>query len=293
MGPRAVSVRGNPTIDRADYLAQLKASCPADPELLRAWIEGDWAVARGAYFAGVLEEGRNAVEPWPALVAGDWASHLSLWQRNQLAKMHHGGYGWEHYLAHDFGVSAPSVTYLVARSPGGEGPDGLFYPRGSLVLVDELATVNGENLNQGRGLTVPALASEIRRFCERWDVEPAGCADDAIFARTGSGAGSIAEEFRAHGVRFTPARKADRLTGWEIMRRMLADAGKPDRPGLYVSRGCVYFWQTVPYLSRDARRPDDLDTNAPDHGADAVRYACMWQRHAGGVDKEGIVRWAS
>ena len=275
----------NPTINREDYLAQLRASCPADPELLRAWVEGDWAVMRGAYFAGVLEERRTAVDPWPSLRREDALAGLSLFERNQLARtgIARFGLGWDYYLAHDFGVSAPSVTYLVARSPGGEGPDGRFYPRGSLVLVDELATVAGENLNQGRGMTVPALAAEILRFCERWGVPARGCADDAIFARTGSGAGSIAQEFSSHGVRFSRARKADRRTGWEIMRRMFADAGKPDRAGLYATRSCSYFWATVPYLARDARRPDDLDTNSPDHAADAVRYACTWRRLCGGA----------
>jgi hypothetical protein len=278
----------NPTINRDEYLAQLKASCPSDPELLRAWVEGDWAIARGAYFAGVLDEGRNAIEPWQTVSARDTFSRLSLFERKQIAKRKGAGYGWEFYLAHDFGVSAPSVTYLVARSPGGDGPDGNHYPNGSLVLVDELATVQAENLNRGLGLTVPEQASRILTFCERWKVDPYGCADDAIFARTGSGAGSIAEEFAAHGVHFTRARKADRLTGWEIMRRMLADAGKPDRPGLYVSRSCEYFWATVPYLARDLRRPEDMDTKGPDHAADAIRYACTWQQQ---VARTMQIKW--
>ena len=77
------------------------------------------------------------------------------------------------------------------------------------------------------------------------------------------------------GVSFDPARKADRITGWATMRRLLADAGKPDVPGLYVSRAAEYFWQTVPYLARDEKRQEDVDTKGPDHGADAVRYGCL------------------
>lgn len=52
----------------------------------------------------------------------------------------------------------------------------------------------------------------------------------------GSGAGCIADEFQRAGVTFEPAHKGDRVQGWQRMRRMLADAGKPDRPGLYISR---------------------------------------------------------
>src|SRR6267143_1217787 len=116
-----VTYLDNPFIDQDAYRQQLGASCPSDPELLRAWLEGDWTVARGAYFAAVLEEARNAVERWP-----------------EIPK--HRGEPWLTYLAHDFGSSAPSVTYIVAKSPGATGSDGKFYPRGSLILVDELAS---------------------------------------------------------------------------------------------------------------------------------------------------------
>lgn len=242
---------GNTFIDRDQYRDQLESSCPNDPELLRAWLSGDWAVNRGAYFASVLDEDRNAVEPWTEIPQG-----------------------WRTYLAHDFGSSAPSVTYLVAESPG-DTVAGRYYPRDSLVLVDELATAKRDRPNEGLGWTVPILAEEIRAMCERWKVKARGVADDAIFAKTGSGAGSIADEFMRAQVYFSRARKADRIGGWNVMRRLLADAGKPDVPGLYVSRGCSYFWETVPYLGRDEKRVEDVDSQGPDHGADAARYACL------------------
>jgi hypothetical protein len=73
------------------------------------------------------------------------------------------------------------------------------------------------------------------------------------------------------------AKKADRFTGWNIIRRLLADAGKPDVPGLYISRAREYFWLTVPYLVRDPKRVEDVDSSGPDHAADAVRYGCLRQ----------------
>lgn len=243
---------GNHFIDREQYDAQLVSSCPGDPELLRSWRDGDWAIARGAYFASVLDEARNAVDPWQEIPRG-----------------------WLTYLTHDFGSTAPSVTYIVAKSPGGEGPDGKFYPRDSLVLVDELATCKRDRPSEGLGWTVPILAEEIVAMCDRWKVRAQGVADDAIFAQSGHGAGSIADEFSRCRVLFRPARKADRLTGWNIMRRLLEDAGKPDVPGLYISRACEYFWSTVPYLARDQKRVEDVDSSGPDHAADAVRYGCL------------------
>lgn len=243
---------GNRFIDRDQYGEQLRSSCPDDNELLKAWVDGDWAIARGAYFASVLDEKRNAVAPWEAIPRG-----------------------WTTYLTHDFGSSAPSVTYVVAKSPGAYGPEGKFYPRDSLILVDELATNKRERLTEGLGWTVPILAEEIIAMCQRWNVPAYGVADDAIFAQTGHVSGSIADEFLRCRVNFRPAKKADRISGWAIMRRMLADAGKPDLPGLYISRGCKYFWATVPYLARDEKRVEDVDSSGPDHAADAVRYGCL------------------
>lgn len=242
---------GNRFIDREQYRDQLESSCPDDPELLRAWTDGDWAVNRGAYFASCLDEDRNAIDPWEFIPEG-----------------------WGTYLAHDFGSSAPSVTYIVARSPGGTFND-QWFARDSLILVDELATAKNGNPNLGLGWTVPVLADAIKAMCRRWDVKAAGVADDAIFARTGSGSGSIADEFRMQGVYFSPAKKADRLTGWNRMRRLLSHAGEVDRPGLYIARNCTYFWNTVPMLPRDPKRIEDVDSTGPDHAADAVRYGCL------------------
>lgn len=283
----------NVLLDRDAYRAQLEASCPGDPELLRAWVEGDWAVARGAFFAGVLAEERVAIDAWdPAAFAALRLPPARSGRRLIPVTMNTpprrpadadpdpeptdaGPDRWEVFLAHDFGVSAPSVTFVAARSPGATGPDGRWYPRGSVLLLDELTTSAPGDLSRGLGWTVPRLAEAICDLAAGWMAHAEGVADDACFARTGHGAGSIADEFRMHGVRFEPARKADRRTGWERLRRMLEAAGKPDVPGLYVSRACEYFWATVPYLARDPRRADDVDSRGPDHAADAARYAVL------------------
>lgn len=79
-------------------------------------------------------------------------------------------------------------------------------------------------------------------------------------------------------VHFIPAKKADRISGWQPMKRRLQDAGKPNRPGLYVSRDCKYFLATVSFLPRDSKRVEDVDSSGPDYADDAVRYDCLrWQ----------------
>jgi len=247
----------NPFIDRDAYRKQIEAATATDPELGRAWLLGDWTVARGAFFGAVLEESRNAIGNWQP---GSIDPRV-----------------WDLFLSYDHGSSAPAVCYVVGRSPGAWA-DGVFYPRDSILLLDEMATNQPGSLSKGMGYTTSRLSEEIRELAEPWRMRPDGCADDAIFSFHGSEGGSIADEFRRCDVYFEPAGKGDRRHGWEIMRRMLADAGKPDVPGLYIARRCEYFWQTVPYLARDPRRPDDVDSRGPDHCCDATRYSLTWRR---------------
>lgn len=274
-GSKFVSVastyRDNAFIDCDRYEKNLLASCSTDPELGRSWLNGDWSIIRGAYFAHVLDESRNMIEPWSCLPprSAHKNNPQSLYKHNHAMVE-----SWRFFLSHDYGVSAPSVTLLCARS-GGARHEGRYYPRGSIILVDEYVSCHNDDLTKGLGMTVPELSSRIKGMCGDWNVRPSGVADDAIFANHGSQAGTIADEFRKAGVYFSKARKGGRVAGWERMRRMLQDAGSgdPDKPGLYISRACRYWWSTVPTLPRDPRKPDDVDTTAADHAADATSYA--------------------
>jgi phage-related protein len=83
-------------------------------------------------------------------------------------------------------------------------------------------------LSEGIGWTVPVLADAIKAMCARWKVGPHGVADDAIFAKTGSGTGCIADEFARAGVHFEPAQKRIRRElglrwDWDAWRSMRSD----------------------------------------------------------------------
>jgi hypothetical protein len=71
--------KDNPFIDQDEYRRQLEASCPADRELLRAWLEGDWAIARGAFFGMVLSKTNNAIDPMAAAFETQQQPH-TVWQ---------------------------------------------------------------------------------------------------------------------------------------------------------------------------------------------------------------------
>ncbi len=108
-------------------------------------------------------------------------------------------------------------------------------------------------------------------------MRPRGTCDDAIFSRQrGHDVATIGDEFRESGVILSPAKKGGRVTGWTLMRSMLSRAGSIDEPALYISRACDYAWQTLPFLERNPRHPEDMSTDGPDHGADALRYGLLW-----------------
>lgn len=269
----------------ADYPTQIEASTSMDPELRKAWLKGDWHIERGAFFGAVFESSRNVIplDDWTELPGTSMGDGMSPIERKLLASnMRNAGisrsFGWETFLAGDHGSAAPAWFGLMARSPGAKGPDGRFFPRGSLVLFDEVAFVQRDTLNTGLGMTVPMMAADVAARCETWGMRPEGVMDDACFAKHGSQEGTLADEYRKSGLSVQPARKGDRISGWAIMRKLLSDAGATDKPGLYVSERCSYWLATVPFLDRDQRRPEDLDTTQADHAADGTRYGCLFEQ---------------
>lgn len=245
----------NVNIDRDGYVQSLRSATANDAELRKAYIEGDWNIARGAYFATVLDRDRSTTPNWNAIPAG-----------------------WKPFIGMDYGTAAPCAVYLAAISPGSTVND-RYYPRDSIVLLDELYLAQSDNPTKGLNLTIDVAADRIKSFCVRWGFNPRSIdniADDACFATDGRD--SIAALFLQSGVRFSPAKKGDRVSGWEHLRTMMLRADDFEQPGFYVSPRCPQFWAIVPTVPRSDRHPADVDTNANDHIADAVRYICLVTR---------------
>ena len=64
-----------------------------------------------------------------------------------------------------------------------------------------------------------------------------------------------------------------RIPGWDQVRRRLI--GEDNKPLLYIFSTCIHLIRTLPALQHDEHNPEDLDTKAEDHAADALRYGCM------------------
>ena len=220
-------------------------------ELVRAWLDGDWAAVAGAFF-DCWEPQRHIVRPF--VVPDDWLRFRSMdWGSARPASV-----GWWAVVGDEF------------RHPADPG---VVLPRGCLVRYRELYVASAPNV--GRKWTAEQVAQEVRRLSGEERIAYT-VADPAMFAQDGGP--SLAERFGALGVHLRPAdnkRVAQRgaLGGWDLMRqRMMGD--EDSRPMVVTFATCRDSIRTIPALQHDEARPEDLNTDGEDHAADEWRYAC-------------------
>ena len=223
-------------------------------ELVRGWLMGDWSAIPGAFFDG-WNENWHVLRPFPI------PEH------------------WMRFRSADWGYAAPfSVGWwaVVGDPHEGENMAGIkrSLPRGALIRYREWYGGKG-----GAGIRLEA--EEWGRGIAERDGEDKiayGVLDPSAFKQDGGP--SIAERlFTASGGKAN-FRHADNtrigvrgaLGGWDLVRARLK--GQDGVPMLYAFSTCVDMIRTLPVLQHDPDRPEDLDTEAEDHAADEVRYAC-------------------
>lgn len=202
------------------------------PQLVKAWLEGDFEIHEGTYFP---EFGtRHIVQPFP--IPKHWKNK---------------------YLGFDWGYHSPyCALWGVVSSGKDDNGNEVRFPKGSIIIYRELT---------GKGHDNTDIAKRINELSEGEDILMV--ADPSIFNTQGGP--SISDQFRAGGIAFRPADN-ERITGWNEIRRRL----KPDPAYLYITENCQYLLDSLPGLPMDPRHPEDVDTDADDHAADALRYLC-------------------
>lgn len=272
-----------------DYLSRLYLV--GSEALVAAWLAGDWGAIEGAFFDRWRAE-RHVLEPasppphWTRFCALDWgfARPFSI--------------GWYCVASEDASWGGRRVPrgalvryrewYGVQRTHGGRQVEPLTEFGFPAALGEPLGNV-GVRLNADQ--VARAMRAVEARAGEAIDYR---VADPAIFSSE-SGP-SIAEEFAGEGVFFRPADNK-RVAGWAQMRArllgeggigqarpLITEAGAAGAPMLFVTANCTEFLRTVPGLPHDPARAEDLDTEAEDHAADEVRYACMSRPFAAEIE---------
>lgn len=250
------------------YIARLREI--GSPELVRAWLEGDWNVITGAYFPEFSAH-KHVIEPFA--IPPHWVRFRSM----------------------DWGSATPFAVYWTAVSDGYQVDGGPYIPSGALVTYRELYGWNGTP-NVGLRWTATRVAKEILRV-EKGEKMTYSVIDPSAYSNQ-SGP-SHAERMASEGVLF---QKADnnRIGGWDMVRdRLCGIDGDPDvdygvgTPMWYCFKTCVHIIRTLPALQHDLNNPEDCDTNGEDHGPDALRYGLMsrpWFRPRPKVQTGGDIK---
>lgn len=230
----------------SDYVANLQMS--GSPELVRAWLEGDWTVIAGAFFPEFLLS-RHVIKP------------ISLPKH------------WTRYRAMDWGSARPFSVGWYAVSDG----EIASIPRGCIVKYREWYGMVDKQPNVGVRMTAEEVARGIVEREKGEDINPNLCViDPATYAQDSGPA--IAERLFNEGVTFRRAdnkRVSERgaMGGWDQLRARLK--GEDGRPMILFFDTCEHTIRTLPALQHDEARPEDVDTDSEDHAADETRYACM------------------
>ena len=249
----------------SDYVQRLSAS--GSPELVRAWLHGDWTVVSGAFFPEFSAE-RHIMPP--------------------RALPEH----WARFRSFDWGSARPFAVHWWAVSDGSL-PD---IARGCLVCYREWYGMKPGEPNVGLRMTAEQVAEGIRER-ERDDPKPrdggmVGVADPSIFAEDGGP--SIAMRmtraariiFRPGDNKRVPQRGA--MGGWDQVRaRLVGDAD--DNPMVVLFSTCVDLIRTLPAMQHDASRAEDIDTESEDHAVDSLRYAMMSRPYVRDMERPKVV----
>lgn len=236
-------VKDNPILLNSDpnYIDRLHMV--GSPELVRAWLEGDFEIHEGSFFP---EFGaRHLIEPF----AMDRFTH------------------WPRVCCFDWGHRAPFCAVWFAVSSGHDDlGNEVPWPKGSVIVYREYT---------GKGIQNIEMAHKIAQLSKDEDCQM--IADGQIFNENGNI--SIANEFHNVWQREYKYMRAwqkadkDKLQGWSQLRRRL---GKPGtQPLIYFFTNCKYLIDTIPAAGIDLKHPERIDPMSNDHGIDALTYGLM------------------
>jgi hypothetical protein len=198
------------------------------PEMVRAWLHGDWDVVAGAYFPEFSQEHViDAIDP------DDIPNH------------------WKIYRAYDHGTYHPFAVLWYTYA----GEDWRGIKKGSIVILREW--YGGNDKDEGLKMSLVDIRDGIteRESTIKRRIEP-GPADNQIFENHGGQ--SIADALAIAGVYFSRSDKS-RIPGWNQIRMRLREKS------LLFTRSCKHLLRTFPMLQHDDRRPEDVDTQGADH----------------------------
>lgn len=237
-------VDDNPSLGY-DYVNNLRQ---LSPEKQRAYLDGDWDIIEGVRFSQ-WRASRHVVNPDQIPISGLTGRRV---------------------IAVDYGFNAPFAAVWLA-----ELHDGMVVQYRELYETELTARQQAEliaELSQAEDELTGTVAPVVMdpSMWRRQDASLAKPVDPNT-----PPPGSPAHTYQSVLGR-TPIRAINnRPHGWNQLDEKLTirDDGFPR---YLVYETCRDTIRTIPALPRDRKNPDDVDTSADDHLADALRYGLMW-----------------
>lgn len=279
------------------YIARLREI--GSPELVKAWLEGDWNVITGAYFPEFSSD-KHVLEPFA--IPDHWLRFRSM----------------------DWGSSSPFAVLWHAVSDGHQLANGTYIPAGAVVTYREWYGCAPGKVNEGVKMTATQVGKGVV-LRDRGEKLSFAKADPSMFKWDGGP--SHAEMMAKAGAQFSKGDN-NRIAGWDQVRDRLCGMKEPrvpkdiqleHKPGVvagsledivkagmstpapvqaepevlpddesmvgipmwYCFKTCVHLIRTLPALQHDMDNPEDCDTDGEDHAPDALRYGLMgrpWTR---------------
>lgn len=275
------SWRENPFLDKTyiAFLLNIK-----DPNKKKAWVNGDWSVTSGGRFDHLWDESVHVIKPF------------------EIPK------GWHVNRSHDWGESKPFSNLWFAESDGKEceiNGKHAKYPFGTIFVIGEFYGCEKEDHNTGLKMSATNMAKTVKEIDDaivdskkevaqkRGEINyiagiaknarrvMTGPADNAIFNKDDEQV-SIADKMKSQNVEWTLSDKSpgSRVNGAAVLCELLesaieardSESKMPERPAIYFFDNVRGIISRFPILSRDSKKPDDVDTEQEDHDYDALRY---------------------
>ena len=162
--------------------------------------------------------------------------------------------GWERIKGIDYGYASESACVWGAVDP----------TDGTLIIYRELYQKN---------LTGVDLAQVITNMEVYDPYSVQGVLDTAAWARTGTTGPTVGETLQRAGHKLRRADK-NRIQG-KIQIHEYLRVQQSRRPRLQIFNTCPNLIRELTGIPLDKSNPEDVDTHAPDHAYDALRYLIM------------------
>lgn len=161
---------------------------------------------------------------------------------------------WERVKGIDYGYASESACVWGALDPSD----------GTLIIYRELYR---------KGLTGEALGHMITEMELQDPLAVSGVLDTAAWARTGTTGPTVGETLVRQGHKLRRADK-NRIQGKVQIHEYLR-LQQSGRPRLQIFNSCPNLIRELQSIPLDRSNPEDVDTHAPDHAYDALRYLIM------------------